>query len=202
MHSTVTRGFTLVETLVAVALMGVVGAALVSVLAGGLQVWQRAAEFSRAGQSAVIGLSQLRHDLHSLRTFSLLPFEGSYDRYEAAAVGASGLAEEAILGRLGYFLRERDQTLCRSFVPYPMANTKRLTDRCQTILEHVSRVRFHYFGKDPQSGVEGWVEHWHGDVLPLAVRVEVSTQEGRQPPVTHGLLVTLPQRSAEEQPTP
>ena len=196
------RGFTLVETLVVVSLMALVGGAMVSALTAGLHVWQRAAEFSQAGQSALIALSQMRQDLHNIRRFARLPFEGAYDRYAAAAVDRGGLGpdEPAALGRVGYFVRERDHALCRSFVPYPDVRTQDVTDRCQPMLEGVARVRFSYFGQHPEGGGEGWSEHWDGNPPPLAVKIEVVTQAGRQPPATHALLVALPIQPSDEQP--
>ena len=197
-------GFTFVEMLVAASLMAIVGGVMVSSLAGGIHLWQRGAEFGVGQSSTFIAFDRLQRDLHNLRHFMPVPFDGAYDRFSAAAAEAvAGSDPEAPLamGRLGYFLRERDHVLCRSFTPYPRVRTRSLTDACEPVLERVARVRFSYFGKNPETKTQEWSEHWRGGTrAPSAMKVELAIQEGGRDPATR-LWVVIMQQGREE-PTP
>ncbi len=177
--------FTLVELLVTTSLLALVGAAAVAALAGGLRVWNRAAEFGTQQQATLIALKRMRDDLQSFRHFHPIHFDGVYNEYAYPAVGqerpeADGLAE---IGRAGFFLDERQHLLCRSFVPYRRIREVRVTDHCHPILEGVTRLRFEYFGRQADGTVR-WADQWDATSPPLAVKWDLTLQEGRAPAVT------------------
>ena len=185
--------FTLVELLVTTSLMALVGGVTVAALAGGLRVWERSHEASVNQHAVLVALDGLRKDVRALRQFRLVPFDGAYDHFEAAAVGRvdpDGDGPEE-LGRLGYFLEERRRLLCRSFVPYRLVKRQRLTDRCEIVLEDVTRIRVSYFGTDEDSGQTGWFEHWHSTAPPMALKGEVVTRTPHHAAVSQGFLVYL-----------
>ena len=186
-------GFTLVELLVTTSLMALVGAAAVAALAGGIRVWERAHETGLDHPACLIAFDRLRRDLHNTRRFKPVPFEGTYDQYAAAAVERADRdsTQPDEIGRLGYFLDERHHLLCRSFVPYRLVRRERLTDRCQAVLEDVTRIRFSYFGADEERGTTEWVEHWHATEPPLAVKCTLTIHRPHQEPVPQTLLVSL-----------
>ena len=185
--------FTLVELLVTTSLMAFVGGVIVAALAGGLWVWERSHEASANQHAALIALDGLQKDVRNLRHFRPVPFDGDYDHFEAAAVGwadpHAGGPEE--LGRVGYFLDERRHVLCRSFVPYRLANRQRLRDRCHVVLEDATRIRVSYFGTGEESGQTGWVEHWHSTTLPMALKGEVVTQPPHRAAISQAFLVSV-----------
>ena len=187
------RGFTLVELLVTTSLMAVVGGTAVAALAGGLQVWGRAKEFGTQQQAILITFDQIRRDLQNTRTFQAVPFQGRYDQCAFAAVdrmdGNPDAAPE--IGRLGYFLDEPHRVLCRSFVPYRLAGAARLTDRCDAVLEGVTRVRFSYFGQGKEGGEAAWRQSWDAARPPLAVKAEVSVRGAQPEATTHTLVASL-----------
>ena len=185
-------GFTLVELLITTSLMALVGGATVASLAGGVKVWERAAEFGVDDQAALIAFTRMRRDLHNARRFHPIPFAGAYDQYTFAAAdrndpAASDLEE---IGRLGYFLNERRHLLCRSFVPYRLMRGTGVTDRCQVMLEHVERVRCRYVGIDATSGQNDWTDHWQSQDPPVALTCEVTLSRSPKPTV-HSLVVYL-----------
>lgn len=181
-------GFTLVELLVAVSLMGLVGATAVASLAGGLRVWRRTADVGAAQEAALIALGRIRQDLRSLQPFAPLPFEGDADQCSFPTVARVEDAREAPreLGQLGYYVDPRDHVLCRTFVPYRLSSRQRARDRCRVALEAVSGVRFQY-----RDGTGRWTSAWDSQDVPHAVRVEITA--GRGPAQT--TLVLLPTAS-------
>ena len=107
--------------------------------------------------------------------------------------------DSAALGRLGYVLDERRHLLCRSFAPYPLARSRRVSDQCHSVLEGVERVRFSYFGASVEGGTAGWSGRWRAGELPAAVKVEVSIKTGGEPASSHSWIVYL---GASEKPSP
>ena len=186
-------GFTLVELLVTTSLMAMVGGAAVAALAGGLRVWDRATSLGTDQQAMLIAFERMRRDLHNLRRFAPIQFEGDYHEYAFPVVEAANADSNAPkeIGRLGYFHDERRQLLCRSFAPYRLLRHERLTDHCQPVLEGLTRVRFKYFGKDSDSGTAGWMEHWSSLTPPLAVSAEMTLRPRGQPPTTHTVVIDV-----------
>ena len=193
------NGFTLVELLVTTSLMALVGGAMVAALAGGMSVWERASQMGTGQQASLIAFEWMRRDLSNARRFHPVPFEGAYDRYTFAAAerAAVDVPMPQEIGRLGYFLDERRHVLCRSFVPYRLMRGERLTDRCQAVLEDVARVRFGYFGTQEKGGEPEWSGHWDVEGEPLAVKLELVVQSGRQPPATHTMVIARPNEPPE-----
>lgn len=189
----VRKGFTLVELLVTTSLMALVGGATVAALAGGVRVWERAAELGIHRQNALLAFEHIRRDTQNARRFAPVPFEGAYDQVAFAAVdddpsGPTGAAE---LGRLGYFLDQRNHVLCRSFVPYRLMRRVRLTERCRAVGDEVTRVRFAFFGPEEAHGTARWVERWRSSDPPMAVRVELSVLGGDQRATAYSWVISL-----------
>ena len=74
------RGLTLVELLVASALMALVAGASVATLSGGFKVWQRLQALGQQSQWTEVAFDEIRRDLRNTRRFSLIPFEGTYSQ--------------------------------------------------------------------------------------------------------------------------
>lgn len=187
------QGFTLVEVLVTTSLMAVVGAATVGALAGGIRVWERASDIGMYRQAVLVSLAQMRRDLQNARMFLLIPFDGNYDRITFASLSRERLDDEGPpeLGRLGYFLDERSQIFCRSFVPYRLMKRVRLTDRCQAVLEGVTRLRFSYFGSSEGEEAVGWAGSWTSPQAPLAVKVDLTVRRRGQPLASQSAVISL-----------
>jgi prepilin-type N-terminal cleavage/methylation domain-containing protein len=166
------RGFSLLELLLAVSLMALAGMAATAALGGGIRVWQRAQAFGTGPQAAAVAWSRLERDLHNVRRFGPLPFDGSGRRLTFASVQRASDEPDAAaeLGRLGYYHDEAQGLLCRTFVPYRLLSREGARARCHPILEDVARVRFSYL--DGDSG--GWVGGWEEDRPPRAVKLEVT----------------------------
>ena len=182
--------------LITISLMALLAGAVVAALAGGFRVWRRASAYNVHEQASLLAFDGLRRDLHRTTPFKLLPFAGSYDEMAFAAVAHDPHQPEAEheLGRQGYYLDEPNDVLCRSFVPYRQVGEIRLRDRCEVVLEHVQRLRFDYFGlaQAGETTAAGWSQGWDRQAAPLAVKISVTMQEGKQPATAHSTVVFLP----------
>ena len=183
---------TLVELLVATSLMALVGSATVATLGGGMRVWERTLAFGTHQQEVLLAFERIRRDVESHRRFAPIPFEGVYNRCSVAAVerdpaDPSGPLE---VGQLGYFHDERHHRLCRSFVPYRLMQRSRLKDRCQSVLNGVTRVRIQYFGIE-ESGQPAWSGDWTPTRPPWGMKVELTMERDRQRTATYSQVIYL-----------
>ena len=187
------RGFTLVEVLITTSLMSLVAGVIVAVLTSGFRVYQRARDAGTSTQSAMVAFDQTNKDLRSYRSFALIKFDGEYNAFTfpAARRAAADPSLPIELGGLTYFLDERRDTLCRSFVPYRLMRRDRARQRCEGVLDHVSRLRFDYFGAEKTGGEADWSGSWESDHAPVAVKASVTIEEPGRKPVSHTWLISL-----------
>jgi hypothetical protein len=172
-----------VEALIVSSLMAFVGGVVVAAVTGGFSVWRRAADYGVGEEAALIAFEGFRRDLHSSRRFSPIPVEGDGEAFAVPAVGRLAGDPEGPeeIGRLGYFLDERQRLLCRSFVPYRLSRRYDVRDRCQAVLEDVERLHFEYFGMS-EAGEMSWRNAWEAPGPPLAVKIAVVLHpKGKKP---------------------
>jgi type II secretory pathway pseudopilin PulG len=199
---------TLVEVLVATSLMAMVGGAVVSALAGGVNVWERAQAVGTTTASAAIAGEWVQRELRNARRSTLVLFDGEPGACRFAAVGLRvrepdpsrrraslepeepPRMEQPELGRVAYAFKAQTSQLCRSFVPYPLLGRGVAAQRCQVILEGVKRVRFQYYGKDA-TGEGRWTPRWKAPGPPEAVRVEMEMAESLPGQAAYSFVVYL-----------
>lgn len=189
-------GLTLVELLVAVALLSVVAAAAIGMIGGGLSVWQRARDHAVFDQSLLLALESVRRDLHNVQPFRMIAFEGTYDTLSFPVLLEAGTIEETRVrevGQRGYYLDSGRRILCRGQVPYRRARATSWKTTCQPLATGVERVRFWYYAPDPTTGRYAWVGVWSSPEPPLAVKIELGTRRSPgEPATTRTLIVHLP----------
>lgn len=187
-------GFTLPELLITTSLLALIIGAVVAAVVGGFRVWGRAKAYGANEQASLIAFEQLRRDLHNAAPFALLPFAGAYDELSFALVSRDARTPRAPreIGRHGYYIDDRRNLLCRSFAPYRLTREVRLKDRCEVALEHVQRLRFEYFGASGQTGEAVWTQSWDAATPPIAVKVSLVLQDGREPSTSHSMVMFLP----------
>ncbi|MBI3011075.1 MAG: hypothetical protein HYY58_01090 [Candidatus Omnitrophica bacterium] len=192
-------GLTLVELLVTLALLAAVIGTVAATFAGGVRVWERLEARGTRDQWVQVALEQLRHDLHNLRAFEPIGFEGSYDEFAFPAlvpVDVEGAPSHDEVGRLGYFFDQIHQRLCRSRHSYRTLRGHRVKDACDTVLAEVDRLRVRYGALDPDTNVLTWSESWSSAEIPLAVKIEVGYRDAStQRSASRSLLVLLPAAS-------
>ncbi len=173
-------GFTFVELLITVSLLGLVAAAIVAIFLSAFQVWDRVVGQGTDRQRLEVAWSQVRQDLHRLKRFELIGFKGAYDEMSFPVLldatwktEQNDVLEYQELGQAGYYFDRYHRLLCRSQVPYRLLRKRRLKDACDSVLTGVDYVRFSYYTRDPQSGRYEWSGSWSADEVPAAVKLEV-----------------------------
>ncbi len=193
-------GFTLVELLVTTSLMAIVGGTMVSALATGVRVWERAQALGTTQEETLVAVERLQRDLRNRRPFRPLPFEGRARQLTFAGVGPANDDPHAVpvLGRIAYALDSRERRLCRSFVPYQDLELLGRTARCQSVLERVREVHFRYFGKNPESHTMEWRDTWDAVQPPLAMKVDLFVSHGDEEPSRQTALIYFGDLQADE----
>lgn len=190
-------GFTLVELLVTVTLVGMVGATVVAAVSGCLRVYERISAQGRQEEWIRVAFDQLRRDLRSARRFAPVPFDGAYDEVSFPAIVPVDLRDGRTIdaiGRTGYYFNSMRGTLCRSQQPHQLLRRVGMKDRCQVVLSDVKRVRFSFYQPVTETQGGGWSGAWGSADPPLAVKVEVGYHERASGPLkTQTLLVYVPQ---------
>ena len=189
-------GFTLMELLITLALVVLVAATIISVLAGGFRVWERAQEQEAVDQEVWLVLEGMRKDLHNAQRFGAIPFEGSYDTLSFPTLVERYLMKDGTmvkeLGRLGYFHDGGKKLLCRSIQPYRVIRSKSLRDSCQPVASGIERIRFSYYKQDPVTGGYEWTSSFSAPDPPVAVKIEVGYRGESKEMKSRVLVVHLP----------
>jgi len=170
------NGFTLLELLVAAALIAVAATVIASAFAAGFRVWQRAS--AKGDDDAVLALELMQKDLCNTVPLRLVPFRGSESRVEfpSLLVSPEGPGRQEQPGTIRYEFNATLRTLDRVMRSLPLPEAEQ--ERRETLMESVESLRFSYW----ESGSEGggkWEREWNGRTnTPGAVKVEFEFQQG------------------------
>lgn len=171
-------GFTLLELLVAGALIAVVATVVAGAFAAGFRVWQRAVE--TGDEEAVVTLELMQKDLRNTVPFRLIPFQGSQTRVEipalvVAPVGGNGREQ---LGSIRYEFGAASHALDRVVRWFPSPEQEQ--EKRETLMDAVESLRFVYgeTGEGSGGGL-AWGNDWIGRTnIPAAVKVEMQFKTG------------------------
>ena len=182
------RGFTLLEMLVALSLLGMLVAASVTVFRGIAQSWQRGETRSLRYQNARAIFDIVSRELSStLPPDRHAPFLGLGPSDPPLKTGATGpslffvtlvpAAADADIVEIGYWLRAQDHMLMRHLDAHPDFNFQ-TADTDEPLGTEVASWSLSYFDGT------AWQDHWdsrdgapEAGRLPRAIRIGVSVQD-------------------------
>jgi prepilin-type N-terminal cleavage/methylation domain-containing protein len=190
-----TRGFTLIEVLVSLAVMSLIGCVLVASLQIGGHTWQRVTREAADAEEIRRAQDFLRQRLSSMYPFarseSALPqpaaFVGAEDALEFSGPGTSGLGEALVRYQItlsddGVRSMQVRYRRDRNGLPDPLAPTW----RTETLLNRISSLSFQFWQSGPGSGGQ-WLANWSGQHrTPRLIRVDVrfpANDRRRWPPL-------------------
>ena len=177
LQNSLRRGFTLLELLVAGALIAVAATVVAGAFAAGFRVWQRASQQGGGYEDAIIALELIQKDIRNTEPFRLIPFKGSDSDIEIPSIiagpGPNGNGTRDQPGSIRYVFSATSRRLERvkKMVIVPGGEQ----ESREQILDNVESVRFSYAdcGPDGKSAVT-WSGAWPaGTNTPVAVKVQV-----------------------------
>jgi len=179
------NGFTLVETLVVVALFAVIGTCLLSSFLTGLKIWKTTASPNYSWRKAIIGLERLSIEL---RQTVNVAFSRGHPNYEPVAFwgdlghcGFVNIVRDRIYN-ISYDYSAKEGTLYRSAVSaQEAAGLEPLSPR-RKIIPGVKNFSFGFYGIDNTTGDAAFLDSWNytKSIIPSAVKVAFTQEDGKQ----------------------
>lgn len=186
------NGFTLIEVLIAITLLGVMVVLLFSSLRIAAESWNAGeGKIADVNQKAVVYQFFKRH-LTAVRPLPLIDEQAG--DVEAGQMAFRGLPQSvrfvaalpAASARKGLQVfqiqpdPERASTLQVSLTPYRQSDAEsQAVDPPVVLLEHVAAFRLAYFGKTEDVAEQIWRDEWTlADRLPQLIRVRITLEDG------------------------
>jgi len=168
----VRTGFSLLELMVVVAIVGLVVSVVVACFSGGIRVWESARILTHVEQEAYFGVENIRRDIANTFRFKGIKFQGSENDMSFPAVIEVSDGEGGVQSRIGtvkYFFNASDKTLMRLFWPYPASEESAVSE----LIASVESASFRYREEAPADAA-GWIEAWSQPTsFPSAVSIEL-----------------------------
>ncbi len=166
----------MVEMLVSVSIIAMIGIVLYSVVSSGIDIWVRAYQVQPEDDLGIF-FARFRSDLKNSFTFSGLEFAGERQRlmFPALVFDQGG---QRTVGKISYLYRDTNNLLNREQYTYSRLYTGGMP-YSRVILDDISFLEFSYYFFDEESQEYLWLESWNEDELPLAVRVRLEYNGGK-----------------------
>jgi len=174
------NGLTLLELLIAAALIAVAALVVAEAFAAGFRVWQRASQLGGAYADSVIALESFQKDLCNTTPCRLTAFRGGGNWVEIPSIitmpDTQGATEQP--GLIRYEVNASGQGLDRLIRSLDVASPEK--QRRETLAGGVKSVAFLYADPGAQpGGAITWVGEWAGRTnTPAAVKVKWQGQQG------------------------
>jgi general secretion pathway protein J len=187
------RGFTLIEMVVALALLGVMMLMLYSGLTFGLRGWDAADANGRRTADRQVAANFLRRELEELFPMRFkdpltlkFAFEGKADTLRFASARPAGISAMG-LSLVGIAVEDagdgsrRHDLVMRRAMPDDAAKDFGPLDRAErtVLFEGVDRVSFQYYGSENDFTDPAWVDSWEfPGRVPQAIRLRIRAADG------------------------
>lgn len=174
------RGFTLVELLVVVGILGLVTGVVGASLAAGIRAWQMARTFGTAEGEALVGARIIKRDVMNTFAFYSIPFKGSRrDMTFPAIVDVTPESENPVprLGSISYRYNRYERVLERQVTPFVSDGTMASQDRERLVRDVEDLViRYGEIGKNGLSWEASWENTTnHPEVVEIELTVKTDT---------------------------
>ena len=169
-------GFTLVETLIVVALFAVIGVSLLQSFVMGLKVWKAATSPNYSYRKAVIGLERLSSELRQIVNYPTIGFWGERDTCTFA-----NIARDKVYN-ITYNYSGEDNVFYRTAVSLQELAGQSPASPRRKIIPGVKNFSFSFYGYDNTTGNATFLDSWNytKSSIPLAVKVACTVEDGRE----------------------
>ena len=169
-------GFTLIETLLVVAISSVIALAIYSTFNSGLKIWQRLTKKEQASDLNIF-FEKISYDLRNSFKFSGIKFVGKQDSIGFASLVMTQIGQQQMalgVGQAGWCFDAQTESLNRWQLNYSELYQDKPVHLRQ-ILNNVKMLSFRYYYYDPEEEAYMWKDLWveNEEGIPLAVRIKM-----------------------------
>jgi type II secretion system protein J len=194
------RGFTLMETLLAVTLFSIVIVSSYGVFSMGIQIWKRSTGMAPVQRQSLFAFERMGEDIRSAILIKK-PEPGIRIEKRAKDFNLEGNAESFLMpavlavesregnsyqyGAAGWAWKSSSKQLCRMTQTASQLHQEK-EPSCKVFLSGVQKLQFQYWIESPISKTFSWYDSWDpSEGLPQAVRVQMDVvlKNKRNPPV-------------------
>ena len=179
--------FTLVELLITASIMALVAAAILSVFAAGLKVYERVRSYSDIRTDILFSLEKMERGLRSVPNAPQVYFKAQPARITFPAVihAHPGDKNGISLGSVSYYIDDSSHYLVSDEKDYSAATSEESGEGFVTKLVYIGSLKFTYYFYDPKTKLFYWSDTWKEEKdenktskkppvhTPLAVKIEV-----------------------------
>ena len=173
------RGFTLIEMLIVTAIISVVALAIYATLNNGIKIWQKVNR-QLPEEDLNIFFDKFSLDLRNSFKFNGINFSGTIDKLEFPTLVESRRLQKRTVGKLIYAYEPQNQILNRYQLDFAGIYSGESNVSPQQSLRNIRALKFQYYLYDEQNKVYLWQDEWSKEGLPLAVKVELEFDDGKE----------------------
>src|SRR3990167_4975623 len=185
------KGFTFIELVLVMVILGVVGLAVYGTFANGLNIWKRITQQSQPEDINVF-FEKITFDLRNSFNLTGIRFRGGNTRVtfptRTKFIDDEQLKES--IGQVTYAFNGRTKTIDQNAASYSDVFYKRAGQK-RILAEDIHSLRFEYYIFDPNRKKYEWAQSWQDEDqpfgveaeenLPLIVKVELAVEDdGRE----------------------
>ena len=171
------RAFSLVELLISLSIFAVVSVAIYSTFSSGTQVLRKVKNIDLTQQAMLLKEERFSRELRQSVILRKPLFLGAKDKLIFGAI----VNDKP--GRITYYFDKSTQAILRAFDNLGDIITSEgkvdpeLKSKPAVFLTKVTEIKFSYFYLDLTKNIYKWVEVWSESYLPLAVKLEITTEK-------------------------
>ncbi|MDD5670591.1 MAG: prepilin-type N-terminal cleavage/methylation domain-containing protein [Candidatus Omnitrophica bacterium] len=177
------RGFTLVEFLIVVTIIGFLAGVIYITLARGLELWHRANQ-ERPELNVEIFFEKITQDIRNAFIYEEKPFEGAKREMKFYSVSPlrnikKGKVMETLSqpAKIRYAFDSSAKTIKREICGYPHILYDDLDPpETKIVLDNVLGCAISYYEPSKRKTVGVWHSQWLKDYLPQAIKISVDVQ--------------------------
>lgn len=174
-------GVTLVELLMAVAMIGIIGLAVYASLNNAVAILRRVRQ-PLPREDIIIAFDRFALDAKNSFPFTGVDFLGEEERLEFAALVDSPHLPSETVGKVIYFFDRGKKALIRQELDFSQIYNRE-SGRMSEVLRNVRSLKFEYYFFDKIRNEYVWLQRWDQPKLPLSVKIEVECDDQEGPSV-------------------